>query len=448
MSFVHTLRHHRSSWLRVLALVLSLTLFSAPDALAQNLTDGQINVVSARLAESAQASWELGTRSQAILELNASSYSVFSTNSIPPPATVPSNLTAPLTPFFAIAKTTVSNRAKSNDNFSGPQPLMADGSAADPASIGMSVLLANWTGQDGGDIDYAGAATDQLDYLFQKVPMTSDGAISHRVEQVQLWSDFVYMVPPFLAYYGVVTRNRSVVEESYNQIKLYRNYLRDPKQNLWKHILLGSSGNDQGFWSTGNGWAAGGMLRVLATMKRSEYANTFKNEQNDLANWVREIHSGMYPHLSSQNLFTNYADQPATAPGNFYDASSTALLASTVYRAAVLLNQHTYLPFAERTRMELFNSTSDSTPTSNGTAALNGFEHLTPQGWLTPVVDPHAFGQKGQESPEGQAFVVEMHAAWRDWVLDGSRGANGARSGRLSARGWILAVTVMGGLLV
>ena len=62
---------------------------------------------------------------------------------------------------------------------------MQDGSAADPASIGVSVLLANWTGQ--GGLDYAGAAKDQLDFLLLSVPRTSDGAISHRVSQVQLW---------------------------------------------------------------------------------------------------------------------------------------------------------------------------------------------------------------------------------------------------------------------
>ena len=64
---------------------------------------------------------------------------------------------------------------------------MPDASAADPASIGVSVLLANWTKQDSSQIDYAGAATDQLEYLLYKVPHTSDGAISHRVSQVQLW---------------------------------------------------------------------------------------------------------------------------------------------------------------------------------------------------------------------------------------------------------------------
>lgn len=59
------------------------------------------------------------------------------------------------------------------------------------------------------------------------------------------------MAPPFLAYYGVVNQNQSLVTESYNQIKLYRSYLRDSSaDNLWKHIQLGD-GTDDGHWSTG-----------------------------------------------------------------------------------------------------------------------------------------------------------------------------------------------------
>ena len=70
---------------------------------------------------------------------------------------------------------------------------MPDGSAADPASNGITMLLANWTGQSTPDsvnegVDYATAAKSQLDFLYSdNVPKTSDGAISHRTSQVQLW---------------------------------------------------------------------------------------------------------------------------------------------------------------------------------------------------------------------------------------------------------------------
>ncbi|KIK78452.1 hypothetical protein PAXRUDRAFT_325091 [Paxillus rubicundulus Ve08.2h10] len=43
----------------------------------------------------------------------------------------------------------VSNRSISNGNIAGPQQLIQDAIAGDPASIGVAVLLANWTGQGG-----------------------------------------------------------------------------------------------------------------------------------------------------------------------------------------------------------------------------------------------------------------------------------------------------------
>jgi Glycosyl Hydrolase Family 88 len=228
-------------------------------------------------------SWEIGTRAEALLELDSPSYAVFSPDTLPPPQIIPDSVSSLIQPVLDIASSIVYNRSLSNNNnnnASGPQPLMQDGSAGDLASIGVAVLLANWTGQGYYDnLDFARAATDQLDFLYQSVPRTSDGAISHRVSEVQLWcvffikkntglmhkyamitaivnhwgrSDFVYMVPPFLAYYGVVTRDRSKLVDAYNQIRLYRNYLRDTNaSNLWKHVLLGSSGIDDGHWSTG-----------------------------------------------------------------------------------------------------------------------------------------------------------------------------------------------------
>jgi hypothetical protein len=199
------------------------------------------------------------------------------------------------------------------------------------------------------------------------------------------------------------------------------------------------------------------MLRVLATIRESEYANTFKSEQGDLGKWVKEIHAAVYPHLvckiirylhlvlmvfqDTTNVFTNYANQPASASGNFYDASSTAFLASTVYRASLMLNQHTFVPYAERSRRTLFNSTS-AFPTSNATASFDGYQHLTSDGWLTPVVNPHSYGLEGNKSAEAQAFVVQLHAAHRDWVLNGSKGENSAKSLVVSAHAMAVAALV------
>lgn len=76
------------------------------------------------------------------------------------------------------------------------EQFVVDGSAGDPASIGVAVILANYTNAPGAN--WAPAAAKQLDFLLNHTPRSVDGAISHRTEYVQLWSDFVYMVPPFL----------------------------------------------------------------------------------------------------------------------------------------------------------------------------------------------------------------------------------------------------------
>jgi len=225
---------------------------------------------------------------------------------------------------------------------------------------------------------------------------------------------------------------------------LYRNYLSDSSANgLWQHIVLGSSGNDQGHWSTGNAWAAAGMLRVLGTLKRSVYAQAFSNEINDLGSWVSEIHNGMYPHLQPNGLFKNYADgfnsSNNTGNNNFDDASSSALLAATVYHLAILTGNKTFISQAERTRAALFStngtsapsspssSSSSSSNSSSGSAsASSAFTHtpyFTAAGWLSPVVDPLNVGSEGSQSPEGEAFVLMLHAAWRDWNVV----SNGAR---------------------
>ncbi|EPQ53342.1 hypothetical protein GLOTRDRAFT_117313 [Gloeophyllum trabeum ATCC 11539] len=409
-----------SFWLWTCLLVLR--------ASAQDLSDDQLSQVQHNLAIGATHSWELGTRAEALIELNTPSYSVFSSTPLPLPFSAytygpPSSLADVL----AIAHGVVANQSQSDS----PQPFIKDSAAGDPASVGVAVLIANWTGYQSGNgsVDYARAARDQVEYLFSdSVPKTSDGAISHRVDQLQLWSDSVYMVPPFLAYYGVTTGNRSMLEEAYTQCKLYRSYLRDTSaNNLWKHVLMGS-GTDEGHWSTGNAWAAAGMLRVLRTIAQSQYANTMKHEQIDLANWVGEIHGGMYPHLQSNGLFRNYPDSSDSA--NFDDAASTALLAATVYRLANAWGAHAHLPDAERSRAALFGGNND-------TASNASLAHFTADMWLTPVVNPNSYGQQGSKSPEGQAFVLELVAAHRDWVDAGSQGANaGASAAGYSLRSW------------
>ena len=67
-------------------------------------------------------------------------------------------------------------------------------------------------------------------------------------------ADFVYMAPPFIAYYGILqggSQEATLLQQAYDQCRLYRNYLRDDS-GLWKHIVLGDTASqDFRHWGTG-----------------------------------------------------------------------------------------------------------------------------------------------------------------------------------------------------
>lgn len=132
-------------------------------------------------------SWELGTRAQALLELSAPSYSVLTPSvRLPPPSSLDSSLNDTLSDVFTIARSAVSALPPPPSNGTGQPLVLGDASAGDPASIGVAVLIANWTNL-GGEY-YGAAATAQVQYLLgPAVPKTQDGAISHVVSQLQLW---------------------------------------------------------------------------------------------------------------------------------------------------------------------------------------------------------------------------------------------------------------------
>lgn len=101
-------------------------------------------------------------------------------------------------------------------------------------------------------------------------------------------------MPPFLAYYGALTANSTLLQAAYDQCRLYRETLRQ-SSGLWYHILLGNGTQDANTWLTGNAWAATGMLRVWATIQRSSLAGNFGSQLSDLGAWTQEILAASQP---------------------------------------------------------------------------------------------------------------------------------------------------------
>lgn len=147
-----------------------------------------------------------------------------------------------------------------------------------------------------------------------------------------LWADFIYMVPPTLHYQDVGTRNQTLLREAANQILLYRTILQGKSTGLWQHIA--DSRTDAEAWSTGNGWAVGGIARVLATIKHWSTSASWTTEQQVSIQYAKDIIDGVFnigPELRL-GLVRNYIN----IPSSILEAAWTAMIAANIYRLAVL----------------------------------------------------------------------------------------------------------------
>lgn len=262
--------------------------------------------------------------------------------------------------------------------------------------MGVSAIL---LGQSDSEI-YTEAAAREANEQLNVVPRYDNGAMSHWYDSVSLWSDFIYMVPPFLAYQGVATNDEGLLREAVNQIGLYRDVLRDPESGVWAHIA--GDGSD-GTWSTGNGWALGGMARVHATVSHWGPSSGWDQEKQDLAGIAQgiidaTIEIGADP---DSGLIRNYVTD------SFPEAAGTAAIAAAIYRFAVLEPEtfatSKYINWADELRAAVV-------------SAVNG------DGVLDPVVNPYDYASDsayGETSPEAQCFAVLLYTAFRDCVCAG-----------------------------
>lgn len=280
------------------------------------------------------------------------------------------------------------------------------GAAGDPASLGVSAVLIGQT-----QPEYLSAAERQINHLLNSVPRWGNGAISHRESNVELWADFIYMVPPTLAYWAVQTNNSTLLDIAIQQCNLYHNVLSVPANEggdynpwnaagLWHHIIGPPDGNnDNGIWSTGNAWAAAGMSRVLATAKNSRLkANNLLLKR--LVDSIKGILDGAIALDSAepdQLLLRNYLNDTTW----FAELAGTTLLAATAYRAAQLESAifgEKYTDWADEKR--------EAVTTMIGSDGL-----------LAPVVNPLNWNDRtpATKSPEAQSFAILLFSAYRDF---------------------------------
>lgn len=356
------------------------------------------------MLDASHGSWEIGAAAQAMLEYHAPSLTPFS------PSYTRDTLSSPFAahqlPRYVLdcAKTIYDRRPTSSDFPGGDgKVLWPDGAVGDLGLL-MPILLAVGLHFQSSDparsAQYLDAVEKQADYLMNDSPRDKDGTMSHRPEQVQFWADFVYMTPPSVALWALhhpSGPSRELLEWSYDQCRLQRKVFLDESTGLWKHIVGGTEGRtDPECWATSNAWAAAGMLRVLLTIQRSQFAEDERMMAHmaELRDWVVQIVRAAAERAAPSGMIRNYVDQP-----DFYEEScGTALLAATAFRLEQEGLTDEFLPFAEKAREAVI-------------------RHIGKDGILQSVSDIEDEHKPGGRSlsAEGQAFVLLLEAAWRDF---------------------------------
>jgi hypothetical protein len=152
-------------------------------------------------------------------------------------------------------------------------------------------------------------------------------------------------------------------------------------------------------YRTDNRQAAAGSARVLATLRESSFNSNTGAEQGNLIELIKNIiDKARALDQDSSGLLRNYLDDSSW----FGEISGTSLIAATTFRMA---------------KLEPNTFGKDYTDWASAKMAVVDGK-IGGNGIVAPAVNPLNWNDKTPfttGSPEGQSFVVLLHAAERDW---------------------------------
>ncbi len=249
---------------------------------------------------------------------------------------------------------------------------------SDAACPGEAVL---WAAKKTGDPVLQAGFDKMLEYVLHKAPRTKEGILYHFTNIPQIWSDILYMLPPFLAVAGDY-------DEAIKQIEGERAHLWNPDKRLLSHMW----DNDKqelvrkDCWGVGNGWAAAGLTRVIHVLPPST-----KDDRARLVGYAKDILDGCIAHQRADGLFHNIVDDPRS----FVETNLAQMLAYSAYRGI----------------KEGWLDASYKVPADRMRAAAHS--KVDDLGLVQGVCGSPEFDHPGTAT-EGQAFFLMMEAAHAD----------------------------------
>lgn len=217
-----------------------------------------------------------------------------------------------------------------------------------------------------------------LEWALKKAPRTGKGIVYHLDNIHQIWSDSMFMLPPFLAAAGYY-------DEALLNMYGYWDILFDSPAQLMSHIFDTdkNSFSHKNHWGGGNGWTLAGIARVYDLLPAQ-----YEADKTRIAQMGKTLLDGILGHVRPDGFFHDIIDESDT----FIETNLSQMTAYTIYRAvhSKWLDNH-YLEIAEK----LYTS---------------AYAKIDKYGLVQDCCGAPFFDKAGV-SPEGQAFHLLMNAA-------------------------------------
>ena len=252
--------------------------------------------------------------------------------------------------------------------------LGSGGNVTDPVAAGYGIIKCH---EITGEKKYKDAADKLYDYCKNKAPRNEEGALYHLTNGKELWSDSIYMLPPFLASY-------KDYDECMKQLRGYRNALWYKDKKLFAHRW---SDDRKSFinpkcWGGGNGWAMASFAIIYELLP--DNLSAYKKE---VASMLQELTDGLVAHMRPDGLFHNNVDEP----DSFVESNLPQMAAFGIYKGTRLgMIDKKYRTYADKMKA----------------GAISKIDSL---GYVQDACGSPSFSAPGT-STEAQAFYLMMEA--------------------------------------
>lgn len=221
-----------------------------------------------------------------------------------------------------------------------PQPYLADNFTIAQTYINLYEL-----NTDPKFIDKSRYVMDMAFYKRQSEPDLRWAGNRHRLDWWS-WSDSLFMAPPAFVQMSKVTGDPKYIDKMDQLWKLTYDYLYDKDEDLFfrddSYFEPRTKNNKKVFWSRGNGWVAGGLVKVLEDMPLDYPSRGFYEQ-------VLQKMAARLIQLQSPEGYW----YPSLLDKEEYDAKETSGTAFFTYALAwginnKLLDRDQYLPFVKK----------------------------------------------------------------------------------------------------